>query len=379
MKTHVVYFLTSPVRGGVEEHVLSLIKRLDRRHFRVSLVAPPALLDAFAADLRRIDVQTLAVTVDTPWRLRDIMDLVRLYRFLRRQRPDIVNCHLLRATFIGAPLAKLAGVRRVIATNHGPDPWRRGLIKGWYGIDRLVGRFIDLTIAVCASAKESLVRTKGLPADGIVVINNGRELEDFEPLPAAETAEVRRELQLPGTDTIVVIVGRLEEQKGHRFALDAMPTVLARHPHTRLLLVGDGGLRASLEKQAHALGVAERVIFTGFRRDVRRLLGVADVVALPSLWEGLPLTLIEALAMAKPVVATAVNGVPDVVIDGHTGLLVPAGDSDAFGRRLVELLDAPERAACLGRAGREHVLANFAIDRQINETARCYIAQPVLG
>lgn len=379
MKTHIVYFLTSPVRGGVEEHVLSLIKRLDRRHFMVSLVAPPALLDAFAADLRGVDVQTLAVTVDTPWRPRDVMDLVRLYRFMRRQRPDIVNCHLLRATFIGAPLAKLAGVPRVIATNHGPDPWRRGPIKGWYGVDRLVSRFIDVTIAVCASAKDALVRTKGLSADGIVVINNGRELEDFEPLPAAEAADVRRELQLGETDPVVVIVGRLEAQKGHRFALDAMPAVLARRPRTRLILVGDGALRVSLEKQAHARGVAGNVIFTGFRRDVRRLLGAADVVALPSLWEGLPLTLIEALAMAKPVVATAVNGVPDVVVDGHTGLLVPPGDSDAFGRRLLELLDAPDRAARLGRAGREHVLANFTIDRQIEETARCYVAQPALG
>ena len=109
------------------------------------------------------------------------------------------------------------------------------------------------------------------------------------------------------------------------------------------------------------------------------MLGAADVVALPSLWEGLPLTLIEALAMAKPVVATAVNGVPDVVVDGHTGLLVPPGDGDAFGRRLLELLDAPDRATRLGRAGREHVLANFTIDRQIEETARCYVAQPVLG
>jgi glycosyltransferase involved in cell wall biosynthesis len=379
MRTHIVYFLTSVVRGGVEEHVLSLVKRLDRRHFTVSLVAPPELLDAFEADLKGVEVQTLAVTVDAPWRPRHVRDLVRVYRFIRRQRPDIVNCHLLRATFIGAPLAKLAGVRRVIATNHGPDPWRHGPIKGWYGVDRLVGRFIDLTIAVCASAKDALVRTKGLSADGIIVINNGRELEDFEPLVPAEAAAVRRELQLPATDPVVVIVGRLETQKGHQFALDAMPLVLARHPRTRLLLVGDGALRASLEKQARAVGVADSVTFTGFRRDVRRLLGVADVVALPSLWEGLPLTLIEALAMAKPVLATAVNGAPDVVVDGHTGLLVPPGDSQAFGRRLVELLDAPDRAACLGRAGREHVLANFTIDRQIEETARCYVAQPVLG
>lgn len=371
-KTRILYFLTSAVRGGVEEHVLSLLRRVDRTRFEPVLVCPQALLDAFAPDLASLPVMTIPLQVDTPWKPTHVWNLVRFYRALRRLRPHVVNVHLLRATFIGAPLAKLAGVPRVIATNHGPEPWRRGPIKGWYAIDRWVHRSVDLTIAVCSSAKEHLVRTKRLDPASIVVVNNGREMDQYTPLAQADRDAIRGELGLMPDDAAIVVVGRLDIQKGHRFLLDAMPEVLRQHPEARLILVGDGNLRERLETQVDVLEIRERVHFTGFRTDVRRLLGAADLVALPSLWEGLPLTVIEALAMQQPVIASAVNGVLDVITDEETGVLVPPGDSAALAKALVGLLDDPARAARLARQGRARVLERFAIDRQIAETVRWY-------
>lgn len=368
----VLYFLTSPVRGGVEEHVLSMIQRMDRRRFAIVLVCPPALLAAFRDDLADLPVETFPIVVDTPTRPGHLVNLGRLYRFLRRTRPDIVNCHLLRATLIGAPLARLAGVRTVIATNHGPEPWRRGPIKSSYLVDRLVDRCIDRTIAVCQSAKDHLVRTKRLDPRKITVVHNGRDLSAFAPLPVEEARRARRELGLRDGEAAVGVVGRLDIQKGHRHLLDAMPEVLATRPNTRLVFVGEGNLRGVLEMQARQLGIAHRVVFAGFRSDVQRMFGAMDVVALPSLWEGLPLTVIEALATGKPMVASAVDGVLDMVSDGVTGLLVPPGDSAALAKGILSLLDDPDMARRLGDSGRAAMLERFDIRHQIEATVRVY-------
>ena len=369
--THIAYLVSSRVRGGVEEHVLSLARHLDRARFAVTLVCPAGLLAAMSTDLAALRIRTVALDIDLPTSPGKLREVIRLYWFLRRLRPDIVNCHLLRATVVGAPVAKLAGVRTVIATNHGPDAWRRGTLKSWHGIDRWVDRFVDRTIAVCESAKDHLVR-KGLAADKISVVNNGRELENFVPLTSAEVAEVRAELGLAPDEPVIGIVARLDAQKGHRHALAAMPEILERYPRARLLLVGDGSLREALQSQAATLGIVDRVLFAGFRPDVRRLLGASDIVALPSLWEGLPLTLIEALAMEKPVVATAVNGSRDVILDDETGLLVPPGDSHAIAKGVLRLLDHHDDAKRLAARGRAHVLARFDIRRQMDETVRLY-------
>jgi glycosyltransferase involved in cell wall biosynthesis len=371
MTRHIVYVLSSTVRGGVEEHVLSLVRHLDRSRFAVTLVCPKALVQAMASDIAALGIHTVPLEVNLPTSPRAVRALVALYRLLRRLRPDIVNCHMLRATVAGAPIARLAGVPLVIATNHGPDPWRRGAIKNWHAIDRWVDRSVDRTIAVCASAKQHLVR-KGLAADKIVVVNNGRELDTFTPMPRAESMAVRSELAVADDEPLIGIIARLDMQKGHRYALDAMPDVLQRYPRARLLLVGDGNLREDLRSQAAALGVADRILFAGFRSDVRRMLGASDIVALPSLWEGLPLTLIEALAMQKPVVATAVNGSQDVILDDETGVLVPPGDSRALAKGILRLLDDPEAASRLAAQGRAHVLASFDIRRQMAETVRVY-------
>lgn len=361
-----LFALTSPVRGGVEEVVLALLQRLDPSEFRVALAAPPALLDSFAGDLHGVAVDTEAVQTESWTRRRDVG---RLSAFIGRVRPHIVNPHLFRSTVVAAPLAKWHGVR-VVETYHGREGWRGSLLRGGFLPDRMVSRFVDRVIAVSEAARAFLVSGKGYPADKIVVVPNGRDLSTFRPGAGREA--LRKELGLDRVIPIVGVVGRLEAQKGHAYLFEAWPSVVAAFPDARLLVVGDGSLRPRLEARARELGVAGSVIFTGFRGDIPRVLDAVDVLALPSLYEGMPLTAIEASAMGRPVVATAVDGTPEVIREARTGRLVPPADPPALSRAIRSLLRDPLGAQRMGRAGRDFVLDRFDLDRQVANTARVY-------
>lgn len=367
----IVYFLTSAVHGGVEEHVLAHLEHLDPGRFATVLACPSQLIEAFGDGLRKTPAEVFPVELSGLSR-GDLGNAWRFYRYLRRRRPDIVNCHMFRATLLGAPLAKLAGVPRVIATFHGREPWRHGFIKGSFVLDRLADRAVDRMIAVCQSSKDYLVRTKGLDPRKITVIHNGRDLSTYKPIPETRASKVRQQLGIGPRHLVVGVVGRLDHQKGHRYLLEAMPEVLRHRSETRLLVVGEGSLLISLQDQAARLRLLSKVIFTGFRRDVPELMAAMDVVVLPSLYEGLPLTLIEAMAMARPVVATAVDGTLDLIEDGVSGLLVPPADPIALARAILHLLDDPDTARRLAEAGRRSVLERFDVRLQIEATARLY-------
>lgn len=366
-QTRLLFVLTSPVRGGVEEVVLALLRRLEPGEFRLALAAPRPLLDALAPDLAGV---ALEATDAAPESWRATAEVRRLAQFMRRFRPHVVNPHLFRSVLVAAPLARLCRVPAVVETYHGREAWRQGLLRGRFVVDRLAARFVDRVITVSAAARDFLVHGKGYPAAKVVVVPNGRDLSVYAPGDSREAA--REEFGLDRDTPLVGVVGRLEAQKGHTHLLDAWPAVVRALPDARLLLVGEGSLRGPLQAQARAAGVARSVIFAGYRADVPRMLDAMDVVALPSLHEGMPLTVIEAAAAARPVVATAVDGTVEVVREGETGRLVPPADAAAFGRALVDVLSSPERGAALGRAARALALEQFGIDRQVEATARIY-------
>jgi glycosyltransferase involved in cell wall biosynthesis len=365
-RVSVLFALTSPVRGGVEEVVLALARRLDPDEFRLALAAPAPLLDAFAGDLSGVAIDTQAIEAES-WRRRD--EIGKLSGFIARVRPDIVNAHLFRSTAVAAPLARWHGAR-VVETYHGREGWRRGVIGGKFLVDRLLSRLVDRVIAVSEAARAFLIAGKGYDARKIVVVPNGRDLSVFRPGVGGHS--VRKELGVDRATPLVGVVGRLEDQKGHVYLLDAWPSVLAEFPDARLLLVGEGSHRDALEERARRLGIASSVMFAGFRRDVPQLLDALDVVVLPSLYEGMPLTAIEASAMAKPVVATAVDGTPEVIREGRTGRLVPPREPAALSLVLRMLLRDPARAQAMGAAGRDFVLHRFDLSRQVEATSRVY-------
>jgi glycosyltransferase involved in cell wall biosynthesis len=355
-----LFVLTAPVRGGIEEVVLSLLARLNRAEFTPGLAAPATLLDAMRDELDACAVPTFPVAAESWLDFRGVRTLARC---IRSFEPDIVNPHLFRSTLVAAPLAKWLGVRCVVETYHGREAWRRGPIRGSFLVDRVVSRFVDRVIAVSEAARDFLVTVKRIPAHKITVVPNGRDLSVFQP--GCGGSDVRRELGIPADAPVLGIVGRLEEQKGHRYGIDAFAQVSKEFPEARLLIVGEGSLRGALEQQARELGVSDRVIFTGFRTDVPRLYDAMNVVVLPSLYEGMPLTAIEAAAMGKPIVATGVDGTCEVIDHGETGWLVPSEDDSAIASAVrVQLLD-PVSAMQRGERARERALRRFDLTRQV--------------
>jgi glycosyltransferase involved in cell wall biosynthesis len=360
----VMMVLTSAVRGGVEEVVLGLLQRLDPTEFRLSIAAPRALLDALAPDLAGVRVDALGAEVESLARVGT------LAAFMRRIRPEVVNPHLFRSTAVAAPLARALGVGRVVETYHGREAWRQGPLRGRFLADRWIARLVTRVIAVSRGAADFLVHGKGYPPGKIVVVPNGRDLTRFARGAHRET--VRKELGLDVDAPVVGVVGRLETQKGHVHLLEAWPAVVTAHPDARLLIVGEGSLREVLAERARALHATDSVIFTGFRSDVPRVLDAIDVLALPSLHEGMPLTAIEAAAAGRPVVATAVDGTPEVVRDGETGALVPPADPPALARALLALLDDPAAVARMGREAHRWARERFDIEAHVEATARVY-------
>lgn len=235
---------------------------------------------------------------------------------------------------------------------------------------RLLSRYADGLIAVSDEVRASILRQIHAKGDKVWTICNGVDVGSFER-PGDREAWCAR----AGVDAgsrLIATVGRLTEQKGHRYLIDAAPSVVARFPDARFLLVGEGELRHSLEHQVESRGLSEHIHFLGVWDDVPELLAACDLWVLPSLWEGLSVALLEAMAAAKPIVATSVSGTAQVMASGVTGLLVPPGDSQMLASAIVQLLADPAGAREMGMAAREHVRAHFSAEKQAAEHLALY-------
>ena len=305
---------------------------------------------------------------------REVKALVRLYRLLRRERPHIVDTHTTKAGFVGRLAAWLARVPVAVHTFHGH------LLHGYYSprkaqllrrMERLLARLTDCLIAVSEQVKQDLVTYGVAAAEKILVVPLGVELEPFLA-GAQRRGAFRREWHLQEGERLVGIVGRLFPIKNHRLFLDAAALLARQEGAARFVIVGDGALRAEMEHYARALAIADRVIFTGWRRDLPRIYADLDVLAVTSHNEGTPVSAIEAMAAGCPVVATRVGGLPDLIRDGETGYLVPPGDAQAVSAAMLRLLRGPELARQMGQAARGLVQERFAVQRLVCDMERLY-------
>ncbi len=354
-------------RGGAEEHVLGLLRALDRRRFRLLMAAPAVLLELLRPDLPP-DVETFACELFSPMQWTAAR---RLARFLRREQVQIVHSHGFRSSLVGSPAAKLAGVPVTVETPHVREFWRRGW-KSTYLFDRAAGRFVDAYIAVSRANARYLAEEKKLPLQKIAVIRNGCELERFNPARRSPQG-MKRSLGIGDEDPVLLLCGRLEPQKGHTVALDALVLLRREFPNVRLLCIGEGSLRAELEAKTKKLGLTDAVRWMGRQPNVQEWFALADLCILPSYFEGLPLVAMECLACARPMVATAVDGTPEIILHEKTGLLAPPGDAAALAAAVARLLREPELAISLATAGRRWVEQNFSFARQLRETEDLYL------
>lgn len=285
----------------------------------------------------------------------------------------MLHSHAFQASRLASPLAWLCRVPLVVETPHLREEWRKGrLLQGSFLVDRLVGRFVDYYIAVSEANGRYLREEKGLPAQKIVTIQNGTDLTRFDPA-RRPPAGMKRSLGFNQDDPVMVVLARLEPQKGHAVLLRALPAVRREFPTVRVVCVGEGALRPELEVLARSLGLEDTVRFVGYQSNPADWLALGHITVLPSHFEGLPLAAIESLAMGRPMVATDVDGTGEVIVNGKTGLTVPRGQPSRLAEAVCRLLGDPCLRQRLGQTGREWVVQRFSQERQVQKTAEFYL------
>lgn len=364
----VLYFSNELVRGGAEEHVLTLMRGLDRELFCAHLACPPELAEKLRHDLPE-DVGVTPLCLRKPSQLGAALDLARL---LRIRRVDILHSHLFYGSLFASPVGCLCRVPVIVETPHVRELWRTGWLKSRYVVDRLAGHLVDQYIAVSEANARYLVEIKGLPAKKITVIHNGCDLRRFSPNRPPPNG-LKQSLGFSEGDPVLLVVGRLEPQKGHKVLLEALAAVRQQFPHVRLVCVGEGALRSELETLTHTLALSNSVRFVGYQPNVVDWYALADLSILPSFFEGLPIVAIESLAAGCPMVATSVDGTPEVIAHGKTGLTVPPGDSRSLARAICQLLCDSELRLRLGMQGRQWVMGEFDEKRQVQRTQELYL------
>jgi glycosyltransferase involved in cell wall biosynthesis len=343
-----------------------LLQGLDRTLFRPCLVCTPQLAARISRDVPQ-DVEMIPLALEEPTQVSRMMGLSHI---LRDRKIQILHSHGFYSSLCASAVGWWSKTPVIIETSHGREAWRKGWRANFF-VDRLVGHFVDRYIAVSEANARYLIHDKGLPAKKVTVIYPGTDLRKFDPTRRAPAA-FREAAGIDDDDPVIVFVGRLEPQKGHSVLLDAMPAIRGAFPNVKLICAGEGSLRAELDQKVRDLALQDSAWFVGYPQDVRDWLAIADLTVLPSFYEGLPVTPIESLASGKPVVATAVDGTPEVVIDGKTGLTVPPGDPKRLAEAICRLLGDPQMAQRLGEQGREWVLNNFSVERLIQRTEGFY-------
>ncbi len=305
---------------------------------------------------------------------QDLAALIRLYFIFLRERFDIVHTHTAKAGFIGRIAAKLSGARLVIHTPHGHD------FYGYFGslgsrfviiLERIAALFADKIIVFTGIEKMDMLKYHICGAGKIKVIQSGLDFSRFDKV-TADTIEKKAEFGIGPDDFIVGMVGRLESIKGCEYFIDAAKIVLGVFPQARFLVVGDGSLRNSLEERSRSLNMEKNVIFAGWREDIPKILPILNVLVLASLNEAVGRVLLEAGAVGIPTVATAVGGIPEVIKDGKTGILVPPEDAKAMARAVIDLLKDKDKRSAMSSAARDWVRSNFNEKRMAGDISNLY-------
>jgi len=365
----VVHIITRLDVGGSTENTLISVTRLPPQEFTCTLISgqttepPPGLAQSLSrAGVTWIDIPSLRRPVNP---IADCSALWRLTRVIRRMRVDIVHTHSSKAGFLGRLAARLAGVPHIVHTPHGhifEGYFSPLATRAFIALERLAARWTDCIVTLSdEEARDHLRHGIGRP-EQFVTIPSGVDLDPIlqaTPVPLA-----------PGRP-VIGTVARLVPVKGIHHLIEAAPAVLRKAPNARFVIVGDGESRLALEAQVRALGLADRFLFAGFQSDAPAFLAGMDIFVLPSLNEGMGRVLVMAMALGKPIVATRVGGVPELLGNGEAGLLVPPADSAALAEAIGSLLGDPARSQALGEAGRRRA-PRYSAKAMLEALAKLY-------
>ncbi len=359
-------FVSLPV-GGAENLLLSTIRGLDSNKF-VSVVCCISEKGQVGEEIEALGVPVYALEkLKTGGIDRTIINDIQ--KLIQDQSINLVHTHLYHANFYGRLAAKKSSIPVVSSihnTYSGKPKLHRRLIN-WY-----LARYTKIIIAGSQEIRNDIVNWDNVPVEKIELIPNTVDLNASNSRLTPKQARGR--FKLSSKITVLGALGRLEEQKGHYFLLEAVALLKARNIHTALLLVGDGRLRANLEKQAHDLNIIDDVYFLGTRRDIGDLFKAMDIFIMPSLWEGLSLAMLSAMAAKLPVIATRVGGVKEVIGDDCYGLTVPSRDSLALSKAIKRLINNPEEAKNFAKLGQEKIKENYSDSALIATLEKIYMS-----
>jgi L-malate glycosyltransferase len=378
-RIQLVKFLTTFGVGGTEKQVANLTKRMDRRSFDVSFACMSRWGELIQEIEDRQGIEVSEYPLESFYDLNAFRQQWRFSKALRRDRTQILHSYNFYANIFSLPAAKLAGVPCIVASIRDMGIY---LSPMKLRAQKLVCRLADRIVVNAGAIRDWLVE-QGYPADKIVVIRNGVDTSRFGG--HSDGTALRHEFDIPLHVPLVVMLARLNPTKGIDCFFEAAAKIRERHPDAHFLVVGecytrnaegkivvDDAYRLELRNRVMSLGLADRVHFTGLRKDVPQVLAAASVSVLPSISEGISNTLLESMAAGVPVVATRVGGTPEVIRDGEHGLLTPPGDPQAIADAILTILGDPALAARLGANGRQRMVQEFSFEAVVRCTEELY-------
>ena len=374
-KIRVAHLITRLDPGGSAENTLLTLKGLDPERYTLALIYgktdDPPIETLQEIKVRGVEVIYMEDLIRSVRPDKDLWVLFKLYRLFRDRKFDIVHTHSSKSGLLGRLAAHWAGIQHIVHTPHGH------VFYGYFNpltnlifiqIERWLGKITDRLIALTERGKEEHVAYRILPPEKIIPIYSGILIEKFQE----NDIRIAPEFKGLGLGPFVGMVARLVPIKGHRYLIGAIPKILQETPTARFLLIGDGPLRETLEGQCRSLDISHAVLFLGERQDVRPFLKGLTVVVLTSLNEGMGRVLLEAQAMGKPVIGTKVGGIPEVIKEGETGLIVPPEDSEALAEAITTLLKDYRRRQVMEETARKWVSERFGIDEMVSRITKVY-------
>jgi len=337
--------------------------RFDRDNFDVSLVGLRPE-DRASRDLANegIDITTLNKGK------YDVTTLSALSSLLRERKPHIVHLHGYAATIFGIPAAKKLGIK-IVLHEHFVDPNMPFYQKPF---DYALCSRVDIGMANCEAVREFMIEKRHLPENKTLVVYNGAPVENFQQAEMDAVVAERRRWGIPDDYKIIATIGRLDEQKGNKYFVDAAASLLKERTNLKFLMVGDGPLMEDLKKQCEQEGISDDVIFTGFQANIPLIQSMLDIQVFPSLWEGTTLTVFEAMSVGVPIVSTDVDGLGEVLDHERNALLVNAANASKLSAAIARVLDQPDLAKTLISNATEDVNTKFNIQTTVDTLQNVY-------
>ncbi|MDP8263815.1 MAG: glycosyltransferase family 4 protein [Candidatus Ancaeobacter aquaticus] len=377
-KIKVLHIITRLVHGGAQENTLYTVKLLDKTRYDVSLVSGPSdgdegSLEHIITDDNEIEFTVINELIRSPAPIKDFIALYKLFHLMRKNKYDIIHTHSSKAGILGRFAAKLAGIPIIIHTPHGH------IFYGYFSafitnifiiFERITALFTDKIITLTHRGTEEHVMMNIAPADKFVTIYSGINIRK-DPF-SIDINKKKQELNIAKETLVIGNIARLADIKGQKYLIEAMPEICSKVPNCCLILVGDGPAKNELLQVVHNLDIVNKVLFLGLRTDIAELISIMDIFILPSLNEGMGKVLLQSQHLGKPIIATDVGGVREIVTNGVNGFLVTSRDSGSIAQRSIELLKSDAMRTKMGDAGRANVGERFSIETMVKNIASLY-------